>query len=98
MAKNKTLRTCHNGHSYYKTSDCPVCPICEVKRKPKDHFYGLLAAPARRALENNGITTLQQLSSYSVEEIMELHGIGKTTIPKLRVALTEAGLTFKNKG
>jgi len=31
-----------------------------------------------------------------VEEIMELHGIGKTTIPKLRVALTEAGLMFKN--
>lgn len=97
MTKNKTLRTCQNGHSYFKTSDCPICPICEVKRKPKDHFFELLAAPARRALENNGITTLQQLSSYTVEEIMEHHGIGKTTIPKLRVALTEAGLTFKNK-
>ncbi len=97
MPKNKTLRTCQNGHSYYKTSDCPVCPKCEIERKPKDHFLALLAAPARRALENNGITTLQQLSSYTVEEIMELHGIGKTTIPKLRDALTEAGLTFKNK-
>lgn len=53
-----TLRTCKNGHNYYKSSDCPTCPVCEKEKKPKDGFLSLLSAPARRALENNGITTL----------------------------------------
>jgi predicted RecB family nuclease len=61
----KTLRKCSNGHSYYKSSDCPVCPICEQQKKPKDGFLSLLGAPARRALENKGIATLQQLSQFS---------------------------------
>ncbi len=93
---NKTLRTCKNGHQYYKSSDCPACPICEEERKPKDGFLTLLAAPARRALENNGITTLKQLSKYSETEILRFHGMGKSSIPKLKNALEEKGLSFKN--
>lgn len=46
-----TRRTCEHGHSYYKKSDCPTCPICESKRKPKEGVLALLSAPARRALE-----------------------------------------------
>ena len=61
------------------------------------NFLSLLAAPARRALENNGIKTLQQLARYSHAEIMKFHGIGKTTIPVLQNALREKGLDFKNK-
>ncbi len=95
MELKKRLKTCKNGHPFYKSSDCPVCPICEVERKPKDNFYSTLAAPARRALENNGITTLQQLSKYSAKEILNFHGMGKSTIPKLQKALQENGLTFK---
>jgi DNA-directed RNA polymerase alpha subunit len=96
-AGKKLLRTCKNGHSYYKSSDCPTCPICEEERKPTDRFKRWLAAPARRALENKGITTLQKLSQFSEEEILQLHGMGRTTIPKLRQALKEIGLTFKTK-
>jgi predicted RecB family nuclease len=88
------LRTCENGHSYYKSSDCPTCPICESQRKPKTGFLSLLSAPARRALENNDITTLEKLSKYSEAAILKLHGIGKTTIPKLREALANENLTF----
>ncbi len=95
MELKKRLKTCKNGHPFYKSLDCPVCPICEVERKPKDNFYSTLAAPARRALENNGITTLQQLSKYSIKEILNFHGMGKSTIPKLQKALQENGLTFK---
>lgn len=32
---------------------------------------------------------------YSEAEILELHGMGKTSIPKLKQALKSAGLKFK---
>ena len=90
-----SLRTCAKGHQYNKTSDCPTCPICEDERKPKDGFLSILAAPARRALENKGIKTLKQLSQFSEEEILSLHGMGPGSLPKLRNALQREGLSFK---
>lgn len=90
-----TLRTCPKGHQYYKSSDCPTCPICEAERKPKDGFLSLLGAPARRALENANISTLVQLSKYSEKDILKLHGLGKSTIPILRKQLENSGLKFK---
>ncbi len=90
-----TLKTCPKGHKFYKSSDCPVCPICEEERKPKDSFLVLLGAPARRALENEGITSLEKLSAYSEKEILSLHGMGKSSLPKLNDALNKAGLAFK---
>lgn len=90
-----TLKTCPKGHKFYKSSDCPVCPICEEERKPKDSFLALLGAPARRALENEGITSLEKLSAYSEKKILSLHGIGKSSLPKLNDALKRAGLAFK---
>lgn len=97
MVEKKTLKVCKNGHHYYKSSDCPTCPICEQNRKPKDGFLSILAAPDRRALESKGINTIEQLSKYSEEEILQLHGMGKSSIPKLKNALQEKGLEFKNK-
>jgi DNA-directed RNA polymerase alpha subunit len=55
----------------------------------------LLYAPARRALENNGIITLEKLSTFNEIEILRLYGMGKTAIPKLKIALADKGLTFK---
>jgi hypothetical protein len=98
MATKKTgvLRTCPKGHTYYKSSDCPVCPICETERKPETGFLSTLGAPARRALENKGIKTVKQLSQYTEKEILSLHGMGKSTIPKLKDALESAGLKFRD--
>ena len=95
MSNEKVLKTCSEGHRFYKSSDCPVCPVCEEKRKPKSSFLSLIAAPARRALENKGITTLQQLSMCSEKDILRLHGMGPSTIPKLKAALAAEGLHFK---
>ena len=95
--QTKTLRTCSKGHQYYKSSDCPTCPVCEEERKPKDRFLSLLSAPARRALENNGITSLKQLSKFSEEDILKFHGMGKASIPKLKEVLAANGLSFKTK-
>jgi len=94
-ALQKNLRTCSKGHQYYKSTDCPTCPACEQERKPENGFLALLSAPARRALENNGITTLQQLSTYSEKEILAYHGMGPASLPKLRAALEDNGLSFK---
>ncbi|MBE2219307.1 MAG: DUF1801 domain-containing protein [Ignavibacteria bacterium] len=61
-------------------------------------FSGIgLSKPAQRALANRGINTLRQLSKFTVEEILELHGIGKTAIPVLKRTLRSAGLSFKKK-
>jgi predicted RecB family nuclease len=95
MASESTLRTCRKGHQYYKGSDCPTCPICEEEKKPKTGFLIIISAPARRALENAGITTLEKLSQYSETELLAMHGIGPSTIPKLQNALQSTGLTFK---
>ena len=89
------LRICPNGHRYNKSSDCPVCPICEQERKPIEGFLSHLSAPARRALENKGITSLQQLSRFSQKEILQLHGIGPSSIPVLISLLQKEGLLFK---
>lgn len=93
--KKENLRTCKKRHHYYKSSDCPTCPICESERKPQEGFLSLLSAPARRALENNGISTLEQLSKYSIKELMQFHGFGKNSIPILLSALEKEDLSFK---
>jgi DNA-directed RNA polymerase alpha subunit len=93
---NKSLRTCSNGHQFYKSSDCPTCPKCEQERIPDNEFLSQLSAPARRALENNGITSVQQLSTFNEKEILKFHGLGPASLPKLRTALQTSGLTFKS--
>jgi len=42
------------------------------------------------------MVTLQQLSAYSEKEILQLHGMGPASLPKLRAALQEYGLSFRN--
>jgi len=92
----RNLKTCSRGHQYYKSSDCPVCPVCENMKKP-DGSFSSMVAPARRALENAGIRTPEQLSKYTVTELLELHGMGPSSIPKLRKVLKSKGLSFKRK-
>jgi predicted RecB family nuclease len=91
-----TLRTCPNGHSYRKSSDCPVCPTCENERKPEAGFLAGLSAPARRALERARVTSLDVLSKHTTREILALHGMGPGSIPKLKQALEAAGMAFKD--
>jgi len=91
----RNRRVCNAGHVYYKSTDCPTCPVCEQQRKPELGFFSLIAAPARRALESAGIKTLNQLSLHSEKEILSLHGMGPSTISKLRKALASKGYDFK---
>lgn len=89
-------RTCEKGHRYFKTSDCPTCPVCENLRKDESGVFSILSAPVRRALENAQIRSLESLSQFSEKEILKLHGIGKSAIPILQKLLAENGLSFKS--
>lgn len=93
--KKAIKKVCAKGHVFYKSSDCPVCPKCESLKKGGAGFLDELSAPARRALENQGIKTLPALSKYSEKQILALHGLGAGSLPKLRAALKLSGLKFK---
>lgn len=56
-----------------------------------------LGAPAERALAGAGIKKLKDLTKYSEAEIKQLHGVGPNALGKLRQALAEKGLSFKDK-
>lgn len=91
----KTLRTCPKGHRYYKSTDCPSCPICENERKPSEGFLSLISAPACRALATLSIYSLVELSKFTKEEIAKLHGMGPSGIKMLETELNNQGLSFK---
>jgi DNA-directed RNA polymerase alpha subunit len=93
--RKPVLKICIKGHQFYKSSDCPVCPVCEKEKSDVAGKLPKLGSPARRALENNGITDLQQLSRCSEAEILSFHGIGPSSMPILKAALKEAGLRFE---
>ncbi len=88
-------RVCEVGHTYYKSSNCNTCPECERIRKPIDGFLSQLAAPARRALEQAGITTLNQFAAYTEKELLQLHGFGKSALLIIKRLLAEQHLEFK---
>ncbi|MEQ6119405.1 RNA polymerase alpha subunit C-terminal domain-containing protein [Reichenbachiella sp. MALMAid0571] len=95
MATEKIKKTCKYGHTFYKSSACPTCPICEKLKEPASGFLALLSSPARNALLHYGIDTIEKLSSYTEKEILKLHGIGKASLPVFRKALEEKRLSFK---
>lgn len=94
-ALKKTKKTCPQGHTYYKSSECPTCPVCASQNKVKEGFMDGLSAPAQRALAAQKITSLKKLSAYTEQEILSLHGMGKASIPKLKAALAQEKLKFK---
>lgn len=93
----KEIGRCKNGHQYHKSSDCPVCPVCEKNREPSESFLSRLAAPARRALENRGLVTEESVARHTEKEILQLHGMGKSSLPILREALAQQGLSFRDR-
>ncbi len=63
----------------------------------KNEFLPMLVAPARRALANAKITSLEQLSQYSEHELLKLHGFGKSSIPVVAEQLKKSGLFLKKR-
>ena len=95
MATEKIKKTCRLGHTFYKSSDCPSCPICEKLKQPESGFLSQLSNPARNALLYHRIDTIQKLSNFTEKEILNIHGIGKASMPTLKKSLDDHGLSFK---
>jgi uncharacterized protein YdhG (YjbR/CyaY superfamily) len=66
----------------------------EMTGATNNMFAERLAAPARRALANAGVTSLDQLSSFREDEVRAWHGMGPKAIDQLRQALAEGGMSF----
>jgi len=54
-----------------------------------------LSAPAHRALDNAGHTTLEHLTRITEKQLLALHGVEPKCLPELREALAAAGLAFR---
>ncbi|WP_449397763.1 DNA-directed RNA polymerase subunit alpha C-terminal domain-containing protein [Chryseobacterium wanjuense] len=70
--------------------------LCGESCGTGEFLQGVIAMPARRALEKEKIDSLEKLSNYSEEEIMQLHGFGKNTMEKLKNYMKENHVSFKN--
>jgi DNA repair protein RadC len=54
-----------------------------------------LAAPARRALVGAKLYKVSDLRKISLEELEELHGMGKSAISRIRVIMDAKKIHFK---
>ncbi|MBB4805770.1 ERCC4-type nuclease [Chryseobacterium defluvii] len=72
--------------------------VCTDDHIVKGNFLqGIVAMPARRALEKEKIDSLEKLSNYSEEEVMQFHGFGKNTMKKLKDHMKANNLIFKDR-
>ena len=53
-----------------------------------------LSSPAQQALANANITSLEQLSHWTENELSQLHGIGPSALKTLKQALKHSRLDF----
>ncbi len=63
--------------------------------KKQESNFPNIGAPATRALEHEGYTTLKQLTKISEAELAQLHGVGPKAIRILKESLKANGLSFK---
>ena len=54
-----------------------------------------VSAPAQRALQSAGISSLKQLTEITEAELLQLHGMGQSALGTLRDALKARGLSFR---
>lgn len=65
------------------------CPFNEMNTPlPK------LAAPAQRALASANVTVLEDLSVFTEQQVMDLHGMGKNAMRILKEAMENANVHF----
>jgi hypothetical protein len=55
-----------------------------------------LAAPARKALIDAKLYKVSDLRKISVEDLTNLHGMGKSAIARLKVVMHGKKITFRN--
>lgn len=56
-----------------------------------------VAQPLLRALAEAGYTRLEQLAGLNAADLLKLHGVGRTGIDRLQIALKASGLSFADR-
>ena len=76
---------------------------CDISQAELDRYesidrewreYGI-AAPARRALVDAKLYKVSDLRKISVEELEQLHGMGKSAIARLKVLMNAKKIKFR---
>lgn len=73
-----------------------ISDIVKFRVKENNDFRTGLSAPTKQALQNLHITSLRELCQFTEADLLKLHGVGKTSIPKLKAALKAQNLSFKD--
>lgn len=55
-----------------------------------------IGAPATAALRAQGVTTLEQVATWSPADLQALHGVGPIAVARLTEALEQCGLSFRS--
>ncbi|WP_238586838.1 hypothetical protein [Chryseobacterium sp. Leaf405] len=73
--------------------------ICAVSHVVKENNFlqGIISIPARKALEKKNIDSLEKLSDYSEEQIMQLKDFDKNAMLKLKNHMKQNYVSFKIK-
>lgn len=91
MAAKKTARKTSTKTS--RKSDS--APSDVIAGPPKANPPGI-SNPAKRALQNIGITKISELTKHREDDLAALHGMGPTGIKALKAALKAQGKTFRS--
>lgn len=59
-----------------------------------DNLPSGIGSPAHRALTTAGITKLEQFTTVSEKELLNLHGVGPKVVRIIKEALRDNGLSF----
>jgi DNA-directed RNA polymerase alpha subunit len=54
-----------------------------------------LVKPAQRAIQATGFTSLEQLTRFTEEDLLAMHGIGKNALEIIKATLNQYGLDLK---
>lgn len=75
------------------------CDAIKVERfdySALDSSFSKLPKPAQRALINNNICSPLDLAKWTLKDVCALHGIGPSSVPKLKEILRKKKMRFKN--
>ena len=94
-AKKKTVQPSATKTNVDTKKSTAKAVASKQKESGQNNLFTMLSAPAQRALNNAGINSLKKLAQHSEKEILILHGMGPSSIPKLKNILQAEGLAFK---
>lgn len=83
-----------------KKSNCPVTngevDLARYEKLDVEWREIGLAAPARRALVDAKLHKVSDLRKISVDELEDMHGMGKTAIARIKVIMNARKIKFRS--